>query len=71
MRIGAEHLAAISTHQKAIAHHSRGIASHMKSLCGQDGEPDDDPELVESESEEMGMIISELKALVESAAELE
>ena len=66
----AEHLAAISTHQKAIAHHSRGIASRMKSLCGQDDEPDDDPELVESESEEMGMIISELKALVESASEL-
>jgi uncharacterized protein len=67
----AEHLAAISTHQKAIAHHSRGIAQHMKALCGvDDDEPADDADLVESESEELGMIISELKALVESAQEL-
>ena len=68
-----EHLAAISTHQRAIAHHSRGIASHMKSLCGQDDEPDGDPDLLESDGSgdaEMSALIGEIKSLVESAQEL-
>jgi hypothetical protein len=71
----AKHFKAIDTHRKAIDKHQRAIRESLKCLFdGIDDDPgdeDDDPELLESESDgEMSMIIAEMKALTEQANEL-
>jgi uncharacterized protein len=72
----AKHFRAIDGHRRAIDKHQRAIRESLKSLFDglDDDEPADDPALLESDDGdgdgEMGMIITELKALAEQAEEL-
>jgi uncharacterized protein len=74
----AKHFKAIDTHRKAIDRHQRGIRESLKALYDNledDNDetllnPSDDPAMLEGESGEMGMLVSELKALAAQAEEL-